>query len=129
VPTVPAGEPLTLWFAWVAKNRGLDEAWIQGMTLELTIDGISYTNLDAYYQPPGDFHWPTSNPLLEELWAIPWVFPLDPLAPGESFTYTLTMTAHHRLLDGASPSDGPGNSPYFWGPGFFSSTTCTVTAN
>ena len=95
VPTVPAGEPLTLWFAWVSKNRGLDEAWIHGMTLELTIDGIPYPNLGSYYQPPGDFHWPTSNPLLEELWAVPWVFPLDPLAAGESLTYTLNMTADH----------------------------------
>ena len=84
---------------------------------------------DSYYQRPGDFHWPTSNPLLETLWGIPWVFPLSfQLAPGESFTYTFTTTAKHRLHDGASPNEEePGNRPYFWEAGT-TTRSCTVIA-
>ena len=125
---VPAGQPLTLWLAYVSKNRGLDEAWIQGTTLDLSIDGVVQTNLDSYYQRPGDYHWPSpTTPGLEELWGIAWAFPVPALDPGESFTYTFTSTTDHRLLDLASPSDGPGKSPYFFERGV-GSITCTVTA-
>lgn len=129
-PVVPANTPLTLWFAFASANRGLDMAWINGTELGLTIRGVSYTNLQSYYQPPGDFHWPTGNALVESLWAIPWEFPVPfTLAPGESFTYTFTTTREHRLTDGASPNpDGPGNSPFFYEAGETTSRTCTVTA-
>jgi hypothetical protein len=129
VPVVPANTPLSFWFAYVSKNRGLDMAWIQGTQIELSINGVGQPNLDSYYQQPGDYHWPTSNPLLETLWAIPWVYPLAfQLAPGESFTYAFTTTAEHRLLDGASPNqEGPGNRPYFFDVGTHT-VTCTVTA-
>jgi hypothetical protein len=128
-PIVPANQPLTFTFIFVGKNRGLDEDWIQGTRLELTINGVAYSGLDSYYQRPGDYHWPTGNPLLETLWGIPWVLPLDfQLGPGESFTYSFTVITEHRLLDGASPNEeGPGKSPFFWDADSHT-TNCTVTA-
>ena len=129
-PIVPANTSLTLWFAWASANRGLDMDWINGTQLGLTINGTTYSNLRSYYRPPGDWHWPTANPLVSSLWTIPWEFPVPfTLAPGESFTYTFTITYEHRLLDGASPNpDGPGKSPFFFDAGVGDSRTCTVTA-
>jgi hypothetical protein len=128
-PVVPANQPLTLYFPWASANRGLDMDWINGTELALTIDGVAYTNLNAYYQFPGDLHWLTGNADVDSLWLIPWAFPLPfQLAPGDSFTYTFTTTLKHRLLDGASPNpDGPGNRPYFFDPIPATPTTCTVT--
>ena len=125
--TRPAGSTIIVRFVNLEANLGILTEWLEAQTTTLALNGSAPIDVSSLYSPPEER--PQGG------WISAWNYPtgITLVNPGDSMSFTVTVTLSHRLAEVTNGPFGFGlgfepGPPMFSGPGVFLSGTCTVTA-
>jgi len=121
--TVPAGSMVTFQSGWVTANRGLDEAFLNAVTVTASVNGTQIPNANSYWGAPEPFTPPEGG----TAWVTFWTYPTGiTLGAGQSLTFTTDWTLSHQIASG-DVIPPKGGTLHISAGSMFGTISCTVT--
>jgi hypothetical protein len=124
--TVPAGSSISMFAGIFEVNRGLAQNWLNDQTTTVSVNGGPPVNVNSLYGAP------TQQP--DGTWLGVFTYPtgITLANPGDSLTFTMTVTLAHLLAEEVNGPVGfrlgfaPGT--VFFTPAGTGTASCTVAA-
>jgi hypothetical protein len=120
--TVPAGSRIVLLFGWVAKNRGLVQAFLNAQTTTISLNGAAPIDISDSYGPIRQVPFPVDGAFASDVSHDTGVT----LSAGQSLHADGTIVVSNPVVDFF---DECTHRPVFFQPGHPSSFSCRITAS
>src|SRR5579862_6980396 len=97
--TVPAGSTINMFGGEYEVNSGLVQNWLNDQTTVVSVNGGPSVNIDTLYSAPSLSHPLGGAP--DGTWLTSFVYPtgITLANPGDSLTFTITITLAHLLAE------------------------------
>jgi hypothetical protein len=120
--TVPAGSRIVLLFGWVAKNRGLVQAFLNAQTTTISLNGAAPIDISNSYGPIRQVPVPDGRAFASDVRHDTGVT----LSAGQSLQTDGTIVVSNPVVDFF---DEATHRPVFFQPGEKNSFSCRITAS
>lgn len=120
--TVPAGSRIVLLFGWLAKNRGLVQAFLNAQTTTISLNGAAPIDISDSYGPIREVPVPDDRAFASDVRHDTGVT----LSAGQSLQADGTIVVSNRVVDFFDEST---HRPVFFEAGQPRSFGCRITAS